>query len=252
MAAEETGNDLGRRDFLRSAALLGAGAGMSTLASGCSPDSGLPMSPAQAVVAGRKWVRIDSVDIDTGIFTSIDGYSDNSENIFASDVDLAGHAVLPTGEIVPTTVAVDRELANSLSLRSLGDGRYHVEVGGVAQPPGAPWDVHLVERTIPGTDVLSLTGYADDPATGKRMLFTITHDPYIIVIVLGIVIVLWVTAKPAYGSGCTGRGGAKSMHATLKGSSGSQPSAGARSTSGASAISAECTTDCHHDQGGGG
>jgi hypothetical protein len=253
--SQHTGSSgLDRRDFLRSAAFLGTTLGAGALAVACAEDGQPLSSSSEELVPGRKWVRIDSVDVQTGIFTSLDGYSDTSQNMFASDVDLAGHAVLPSGEIIPATVTVDQAAANALSLRSLGEGRYQIEVDGVAQPPGAPWEIHLVERTIPGTSVLSLTGYSDDPATGKRLVFTITHDPYIIVIVLGIAILMWVTAKPAYGTGCSGQGGAKSIKAKVGKSSGGggNNSVGSRSISGGSAITAECTTECNHDQGGGG
>jgi hypothetical protein len=247
-------NELGRREFIRSAAVLGTTLGAGVLSVGCADDGQPLASHSQDLVPGRKWVRIDSVDVETGIFTSVDGYSDSSQNIFASDVDLAGHAVLTSGEIVPATVMVEQDVANALSLRSLGGGRYQLELDGVAQPPEAPWEIHLVERTIPGTDVLSLTGYADDPATGKRLVFTITHDPYIIVIVLGIAILIWVTAKPAYGNGCSAKGGAKSVNAKVRRSSsgGGGNSIGSRSTSGGSPLTVECVTTCNHDQGGGG
>lgn len=251
-AAED---QLGRREFVRHAALLGAGIGMSGLVGGCSDNGELLPGEPSNVVTGRKWIRFDSVDTQTGVLTSLDGFSDSPDAVFSSDVQMNGHAVLTTGEIVPVTTTVEKDCANSLSMRSLGGGRYHIESDGVPQPPGAPFEVYLVERTIPGTSVIVLTGYLLDPGSGKRVLLNITHDPIWIWIAVGTAIIwILIDAKPAYGSGCNNRGGPKSIHVNVRkrssGGSGSN-SVEASLMSEPAGITGECTTNCNHDQGGG-
>lgn len=246
MLSTEQNDDIGRRNFLRSAALVGAGAGVSLLTGGCSDENGdLLTSPAQDVVAGRKWLRVDSMEPDTGVFTSVDGFSDTIENAFTADVEWTGHSVLPGGEIIQMNVSIEKSCANSLSLVPAGGGLYHLESAGVPQPPGTPYEIHLVERTIPGTDVLIITGYSYDPSTGKRVMFTVTHDPLPLWIILAIAAgVILGTAQPAHAPTCSPSNPPKRRVRIGNGSSTSpsQDSAGG--------LSATCTTSCHNQGGG--
>ena len=251
MNRDQTGDELGRREFLRSAALLGTGVGVSALVGGCSDNGELLPSQPNNLVIGRKWIRLDTIDSDSGVFTSLDGFSDTSEDVFSSDVELSGHAILASGDIVPVTTIVDKECANSLSLRPLGGGRYSLESNGVPQPPGAPYEVHLIERTIPGTSVIVLTGYLIDPSTGTRVTFNVTHDPIVWVTVVIMIAGVLLLVKVAYGTGCSGRGGPKSIRVRVRNGGGGSNSVGVSLMSEPSGITAECTTSCNHDQGAG-
>lgn len=247
MVHSETEAELGRREFVRAATLLSAGVGMSALA-GCADDGNI-LTPAQDVIAGRKWIRFDSVDPNTGVFTSVDAYSDTIESVFSSDVEWNGHAVLNSGEIIPVNVAIDQDAANSISLVSLGNGLYRLEAGGIPQPPGAPYEIHITERTIPGTEVLVFTGYSLDPSTGKKVMFSITHDPLPLWVILAIMAaIIAAAAQPAGGSGCAGKGGAKSRRVRI----GNGVSGGSLRALNSGGLTATCTTSCNHDQGGGG
>jgi len=105
----------------------------------------------------------------------MDGYSDSSDNL-ESDVELRGYEIKPSGVIVPFSKTIDKDLANTWSLSALDGEVYYVEVGGVVQPPDGPaYEIHLNERVIPGTNVSVLVGYSHDPATGKRIRFSLSH-----------------------------------------------------------------------------
>jgi hypothetical protein len=48
---------------------------------------------------------------------------------------------------------------------------------------GAPHQVTLFERVVPGTSVVRLTGQIFDPKSNNRVNFTVTHDPAPIVVI---------------------------------------------------------------------
>jgi hypothetical protein len=186
---------------------------------------------------------------------SLDGFSDTIENVFSSNVGLSGHAVLASGEIVPLTLTVEKDIANSISLNSLGGGLYRMEVGGAPHPFGAPYEIRLMERTIPGTSVIILAGYSVDPSTGNRVIFNVTHDPIPwldVVIGAGIVGLSPITVD---GKKCNVKGGVSSVSVNVGGASpggGGANSLAVSATTGSSGLTATCTTKCNHDQGGGG
>lgn len=184
MNRSDRDNALDRREFLRSATLLGAGAGVSVLAGACSDDS-----PTRA---GRKWIRLDATDVTSGVLMSLDGFSDMSEGPLTSDVEMIGHIVLPSGDILPLTTRIDKDFGNSLSMESLGGDAYRLEAAGIPQPLAGAFEIHLVERTIPGTNVIILTGYSVNPVTARRVNFTITHDPWRLVVVVAVGVVIYL------------------------------------------------------------
>ena len=184
---EQTGVNraIGRRNFITTTTLLGGGAGMALLEA-CSerPD---PLS--LTLIQGRKWVQAVAFDSHTGVFTSLDGFTDNPESFLDSDVEFSGYAVHTSGEIVSVTEVVDKDTAGLWSLSAQGGDLYHLKVDGVVQPPGGPaYEVHLVERVIPGTAVTVFTGYSYDPTTSRRVLLGVSHDPILPVVIVVLVI----------------------------------------------------------------
>lgn len=172
----EENSQVGRRDFIRSATILGTGVGVSALVGACS-DSGEPLtSPSQSLVSGRIWVHVDSFDVNTGTYTSIDSYSDTTGSEIGSDVPWTGRTISASGEILPYSRTVDENDASSLSLVSVSDGHYRMQKGGVPQPPAAPYDIYLTESSISGTDVIVVLGYLIDPGTENRVTFTIISN----------------------------------------------------------------------------
>lgn len=223
MDQDNMASELGRRDFIRSAALLGTGLGASALVGACSDAGEQPLaSPSSdVVVEGRMWVHTDSFDPALGIFTSLSSFSDTGEGPATSDVEMGGYSILPSGEIVPVTDTIDKDIANSYSMVSVGGGVYHIERGGIPQPEGAPYEIHLVEGAIPGTDIMVNTGYSLDPSTGNRVSFTVTRNRatpsssaqirfamapgfFVIITLIWMLIIIGINAKPAHGQGAGG------------------------------------------------
>jgi hypothetical protein len=243
-----------RRDFLRTATILGVG-GVSTVLGGCSDGSELPTNPAHDLIPGRKWIRVDSTDLETGIFMSLDGFSDTVESVFSADVEWNGHSVLPSGEIIPLHVSAEKDCANSVSLHELGNGFYELRIDGIPYPPGAPEEIRMIERTIPGTEVIIYSGYSVDLSTGNRVVFTVTHDPLPIIIRIALMLASMGLRAQRLGDGtlCAGKGGPKSRQIKIKKKSSIAPSASnfALNTT-AGELDITCTTNCNHDQGSGG
>jgi hypothetical protein len=205
-------NARSRRSFVRDGALVGLGLGTIGVASRCGDpptDGGTSAGPAPdgalAGAAGPKWLVVDASLPRHGTSVSLDAHFDASlpPGSYASDIKLCGAAVFPGGRIFGGTpapvsaikslapaesycVKLGKSYANALALVSRGGESYHVTAGGDPQPLGAPWDIRLRERIVPGTAVRRLTGWALDPSTGLYVHFTITHDPAPIV-VIGIV-----------------------------------------------------------------
>lgn len=164
--------ELRRRDFVRSAALLGTGIGVSALVSACSDPVG---SPPPSAVNGRNWIQANWIDAATGVFTSAACSFDSAE--LNADAELSGYEIHPSGEITPhsSTLFVDNE---QLSLQSLGNGHYQLVADGIPQPPGAPFEIYLIERNISDTTVGILTGYSLDPNTDNRVRFALISNYY--------------------------------------------------------------------------
>jgi hypothetical protein len=199
MDCNEMDAEVGRRDFIRSAALLGGGVGTSALLLGaCSEAAGPLANSSHDLITGRKWVQSTVFDPETGEFTSLEGFTDTPENVLGSDAEFSGYTIKLSGEIVSVVKSVDRHRAGTWTLHPLGGDLYQLKIGGVVQPSGGPpYQIHLVERMIPGTDVTVITGYSYDPDTGKRVCFNVSHDPiwfYVIV-----VLVILVFAEEAHG-----------------------------------------------------
>jgi hypothetical protein len=208
MMPSDSERELGRRGFLRSMALMGTGAGVTALMGACSDGTDVTGSIRTDVENGTKWVRVDAFDADSGEFFAYEGIAEDPESALTSDFELSGYSVSSSGQIDSLTLVVEKDSANALSLVSAGSNLYHIEAGGVPQPPGAPYEIHFVERTVTGTNVIVLTGYSIDPTTDKRVTFSITHDPLPILIVAAI-----AAAIAALGGGaalrtaCGDRGG---------------------------------------------
>lgn len=208
MDYEDMRSALARREFIAASAVLGGSVGITVLLGACS-DRGEPLaSSSSTLITGRKWVQAQAFELQTGVFSSIDGYSDNPDAAFTSDPEFNGHAIYPSGEIVPLKKTADKDIANTLALQPQGNGLYYLEAGGVVQPPGGlPYEIRLLERTIPGTSVDVVTGYSYDPATGNRVLFSVSHDPIWVWVLVAVVMLAFPSVARGRGRHDQGGGG---------------------------------------------
>lgn len=161
---------LGRREFLHSAAVLGAGAGVAGAVGACS-DNGTETGDA-------RFLRVDATVPSTGHAISLDARFDVRipAGAFTSDANFCGYQVSPSGDISDLCVTVEKAYANALTLRQLSGNRYGVFLNGVQQPPEGPFEITLTEHAIPETNVSVIAGRLFDPKRSEHMTFTVTHS----------------------------------------------------------------------------
>jgi hypothetical protein len=162
----DVNKNLGRRDFLRSAAVLGTGTTLVGLA-GCSEDgSPLEVDAVNNLEGGASWVRLDMATGD-GMFITLDVVNDSSAT--SADVGFKGHVILPTGEVAVVVGTLDGAYADAGSMTSLPN-----DLIRVLAPGREGMDVRVAERTIPNAGVKVSIGQILAPVAADAVSFSIT------------------------------------------------------------------------------
>jgi hypothetical protein len=167
MNLSDSRNPLARRDFLRSATVIGAGAGLTGLMAACSDSNPVEVDRVSNGLAGAGWLRVDSVDTSTGLFLSLDALEPPDST---SDYEYHGYVVTPEGDRFPLSVTMNRSYADSGELTWVRDDLYSLEADDDEQPA----EVRLIERTIPGSNVVVVTGQVFDSVEMARVSFSTT------------------------------------------------------------------------------
>jgi hypothetical protein len=158
----------------------------------------------------RKWAVVDASDVNIGTMVSLDLELDPGEipGQLTKDVEAFGIAHFKSGETCFLNVVVAKDYANAISLvpaapppptpasapapvAPIGpeevNRKWNLVAEGDVQPySSTPYEVTLLQRIIPGTDITRIGGQIFDPKSQQRVSFSVTHDPveYIILAVV--------------------------------------------------------------------
>lgn len=166
MKLHDVNKNQGRRDFLRSAAVLGTGTTLIGL-TGCSEEgSPLEIDAVNNLEGGASWVRLDMATGD-GTFITLDVVNDSSAA--SADVGFKGHVILPTGEVAVVVGTLDGAYADAGSVTSLPN-----DLIRILAPGREGMDVRLAERTIPNAGVKVSIGQILAPVPTDVVSFSIT------------------------------------------------------------------------------
>jgi hypothetical protein len=165
MKLHDVNSRLGRRDFLRSAAVLGTGTTLVGL-TGCSDGSPLAIDEVNNLEGGATWVRLDAAT-GSGLFISLDAVDEGSAK--SADWHFEGHVILPTGEVAVLVGTLEGAYADAASMTSIEDDLFRILA------PGRPeMNVRLAERTIQNAGVKVSVGQILAPLAADVVSFSIT------------------------------------------------------------------------------
>jgi hypothetical protein len=137
----------------------------------------------------KKYIVVDSTETSTGTTVSLDMESDGSEILgsFTRDVTFDGIVQFRAGATFPLQQIIAKDYANALSLQPVPNkpNSWNIVADGDVQPFGMrPYEVMFLERIIPSTSVVRISGQILDPNPTQtpgdnetRVNFTVTHDP---------------------------------------------------------------------------
>lgn len=137
-----------------------------------------------------KFLVVDAIEPATGVQISLDADLTRDGKLpERRDAQLTGNLRLPSGDVTPILVAIPSKYAHAIRLVRTSDGSdaYKIMAEGIPEATSSAFEITLTERQVPGTDVTRVEGQLYDPATKRRLNFTITHDPVPIVVVIGVV-----------------------------------------------------------------